>query len=62
MNSCKVCGGKIVLQCKCLRGDATCEKGHSYHFSPYHNEYHLGKADHSIPFDSPDCCSDKKKI
>lgn len=59
---CEVCGGRIKIQCKCMRGDVTCENGHSYHYSPYHKEYHEGLSDHSTDTFSLNCCKDKKKI
>jgi len=59
---CKICGGKIIRQCKCLRGDVTCENDHSYHWSPFHKVFHEGISDHSKSINSRDCCEDKKKI
>lgn len=58
---CRICGGKIIRQCKCIRKDQTCENGHSYHWSPYHNEYHEGISDHSKDSNSPNCCVENKK-
>ena len=60
--ACVICGGKIISRCRCIRGDANCENGHSFHWSPFHEEYHEGISDHSQEDDSPDCCADKKKI
>jgi hypothetical protein len=62
MKECMICGGKIVLQCRCRRADAECENGHSYHWSPFHNEYHEGMSDHSTGTGSPECCSNKEVI
>lgn len=59
---CKICNGKIKFQCRCVRGDTVCENGHSYHYSPYHKEYHEGKSDHSTEAFSPNCCKEKKTI
>lgn len=59
---CVICGGKITSRCRCTRGDCVCENGHSYHWSPFHKEYHEGACDHRQSDDSPDCCTDKKKI
>ena len=53
--NCIICGGKIISQCKCLRGDAICENGHSYHWSPFYKEYHQGLSDHSTDTFSKDC-------
>jgi len=60
--NCIICGGKIISQCKCLRGDAICENGHSYHWSPFYKEYHQGLSDHSTDTFNKDCCKDKRKI
>lgn len=59
---CKICGGQIIQECRCARRDVTCEHGHSYHWSHYHNEYHEGISDHSTDTLSPDCCQEKKKV
>jgi hypothetical protein len=59
MARCIICGAAIKAQCRCPRGDTMCMNGHSYHYSHYHKEYHLGKADHSVDIMSPDCCKDK---
>ena len=59
---CKVCNGKIIERCRCLRADVTCINGHSYHWSPFHQEYHEGISDHSEDSSSQNCCTDKKKL
>jgi len=56
--SCIICGGKIVRTCKCPRGDRMCERGHEYHWSPHHQEYHQGKSDHAMPDEL--CCIGNK--
>lgn len=58
---CRICGGKIISICKCMRGDTKCENGHSYHWSPFHKEYHEGMSDHSTDAFSEHCCEEKKK-
>jgi hypothetical protein len=62
MENCIICGGEIVRVCKCMRGDTECANGHSYHYSPYHKEFHEGMSDHRTNTDGPDCCIDKKVI
>jgi hypothetical protein len=29
---CPICGGKIVMRCRCMIGHKRCENGHSYHY------------------------------
>lgn len=61
MEQCKICGGKIKMRCKCSRGDTWCENGHSYHWSPFHKEYHVGESDHGTDTFGSECCSNKEK-
>ena len=59
---CKICKGKIIIRCRCIRGDSTCENGHSYHWSPFYSEYHEGISDHNTDSCSADCCVEKIKV
>lgn len=59
---CNICEGEIIRQCKCMRKDVVCENGHSYHWSPFHEEYHTGISDHATNTLSADCCKDKEKL
>lgn len=46
--SCPFCSGKIVLRCRCLRGDRKCESGHEYHYCLKHPEIIVcAESDHS---------------
>lgn len=55
---CPICGGEIVMICKCFMADSTCENGHEFHYSPKDDELHLGSGNHGIG----DCCKYKIKI
>jgi len=57
-NICPICGGKIVLICKCFMADNTCENGHEFHYDYKNGELHLGKGNHG----RGDCCEAKIKI
>ncbi len=45
---CPFCGSKVVRQCRCMRSDKTCEKGHHWHRCTVHKTIVAEESDHSI--------------
>ena len=50
LDSCPVCGGKIVARCRCMHSDSFCENKHEWFYCLAHKPSRLviGKSDHSI--------------
>jgi hypothetical protein len=58
MDTCIICGDKILSRCRCMRTDTRCVNGHEYHWSPANQEWHEGESNHG----STECCIEKKVI
>lgn len=59
MNNCPTCNLPALSTCRCMRGDSTCAKGHSWHQCLVHQVMVLGISDHAKPGCS---CPQKPKL
>lgn len=52
---CPICGGEVIVQCRCFRADSTCVNGHDFHICVKHQVYVRGHSSHKLPIDQCTC-------